>query len=58
MDDVDIDQFGEHESRTEEPTDENIPLDLVTPGREGVQTWEPTHEQEMSFGGSSLKELN
>ena len=36
--------------RPEEPTDEHIPLDLVTPGREGVQTWEPTHEQETSFG--------
>ena len=30
MADVDIDPFGEHESRTEEPTDENIPLTLVT----------------------------
>ena len=46
--DVDIDPFGEHESRTEEPTDENIPLDPVTPGR---LTWEPEHEQETSFGG-------
>ena len=27
MADVDIDPFGEHESRTEEPTDEHIPLD-------------------------------
>ena len=51
MTDIDIDPFGEHETRTEESTDENIPLDLVTPGREGVQTWEPTCEQEMSFGG-------
>ena len=51
MADVDIDPFGEHESRPEEPTDENIPLDPVTPGREGVQTWEPTCEQETSFGG-------
>ena len=42
MADIDIDPFGEHESRPEEPTDENIPLDPVTPGREGVQTWEPT----------------
>ena len=24
--DVDINPFGEHESRTEEPTDKNIPL--------------------------------
>ena len=29
MADIDIDPFGEHESRPEEPTDENIPL---TPG--------------------------
>ena len=33
MADIDIDPFGEHESRTEEPTDENISLTLVTPGR-------------------------
>ena len=31
MADIDIDPFGKHESRTEEPTDENIPLTLVTP---------------------------
>ena len=41
--------FGEHESRTEEPTDENIPLTPVTPV--GVSTWEPECEQETSFGG-------
>ena len=51
MADIDIDPFGEHESRLEEPTDENIPLDLVTPGRSS--TWEPEHEQEPSFGGIS-----
>ena len=32
MADIDIDPFGEH-NKTEETTDENIPLDLVTPGR-------------------------
>ena len=48
MADVDIDPFGEHESRPEEPTDECIPLDPVTPGG---STWEPTHEQETSLGG-------
>ena len=53
MADIDIDPFGEHESRPEEATDENIALDPVTPGREGVQTWEPTCEQETSFGGRS-----
>ena len=37
MADVDIDPFGEHESRPEESTDEHIPLDPVTPGR---STWE------------------
>ena len=53
MADIDIDPFGEHESRTEEPTDEHIPLDLVTPGR---STWEPDRgEQEISFGGESQR---
>ena len=47
MADIDIDPFGEHESRTEEPTDENIPLATVG----GGSTWEPTREQETSFGG-------
>ena len=51
MADIDIDPFGEHEPRTEEPTDENIPL--VTPGR---STWEPDRgEQETSFRGESQR---
>ena len=50
MADTDIDPFGEHESRPEESTDENIPLDPVTPVG-GRSTWEPTREQETSFGG-------
>ena len=50
MADINIDPFGEHESRPEEPTDEHIPLDLVTPVG-GGSTWEPTREQETSFGG-------
>ena len=50
MADIDIDPFGEHESRPEEPTDEHIPSDPVTPGG---STWEPTHEQETSSGGRS-----
>ena len=53
MADVDIDPFGEHESRPEEPTDEHIPLDPVTPVGRGRATWEPTREQETSFGGTS-----
>ena len=54
MADIDIDPFAEHESRPEEPTDEHIPLDLVTPGRSS--TWEPDRgEQETSFGGESQR---
>ena len=59
MADIDIDPFGEQESRPEDPTDENIPLTplgggwallgqghTVTPS-----TWEPEREREISFGG-------
>ena len=54
MADVDIDPFGEHESRTDEPTDEHIPLDSVTPRRSS--TWEPDQgEEETSFGGESQR---
>ena len=54
MANVDIDPFGEHESRLEEPTEEHIPLDPVTPGRSS--TWEPDRgEQETSFGGESQR---
>ena len=57
MADVNIDPFGEHdrtESRTEEPTDDNIPLDPVTPRRSS--TWEPDEgEQETSFRGESQR---
>ena len=53
MADVDTDPFGEQD-KTEEPTDENISLDLVTPGG---STWEPTHEQETSFGEKSFETL-
>ena len=51
MADVDINPFGEHESRTEKPTDEHIPLTPVTPGR---STWEPEREQETSFGSPEV----
>ena len=51
MTDIDINPFGEHESRTEEPTDENIPLTPVTPGR---STWEPEREHEKSFGSPEV----
>ena len=55
MADVDIDPFGEHESRTEEPTDENIPLDPVTPGRSS--TWNQTEESKKLHLEENLKEL-
>ena len=46
MADIDIDPFGDHESRPEEPMGESIPLTPV-----GGSTWEPEREQETSFGG-------
>ena len=51
MADIDIDPFGEHESRTDDHTDENIPLDPVTSGR---STWEPECEHETSFGSPEV----
>ena len=54
MADIDIHPFGEHESRPEEPTDEHIPLDPVTPGRSS--TWEQDRgKQKTSFGGESQR---
>ena len=52
MADIDIEPSGEHKSRTEEPTDERIPLSQVT-SVGGRLTWEPTREQETSFGDRS-----
>ena len=54
MADVDIDPFGEHESRPEEPKGESIPLPMVTPVGER-STWEPEYEQETSFWGESQR---
>ena len=55
MEDVDIDPFGEYESRPKEPTNEHIPLHLVTPVG-GGSTWEPDRgEQATSFGGESQR---
>ena len=52
MANIDIDPFGDHKSRPEEPMGENIPL---TPG--GGSAWEPEceSEQETSFGGESQR---
>ena len=44
MADIDIDPFGEHESRTKEPTD----------GYPGRSTWEPEREHETSFGSPEV----
>ena len=53
MADIDIDPFGELESRPEEPMDEHILLDLVTPLR---STSVPDRgEQGTSFGGESQR---
>ena len=48
MADVDIDPFGEHESRTDETGGESIPPTPV-----GRSTREPEREQETSFKGLS-----
>ena len=47
MADIDIDPFGDHKSRTEEPTGEDIPL------IPGVPTWDPGRKQETPFRGES-----
>ena len=54
MADVDIDPFGEHESRTDDHTEtrENIPF---TPVEGGTSTWEPKRQQETSFRGESQR---
>ena len=46
MADVDIDPFGEHESRTDEPTDEHISL---TPLGGERSTWEPDLRRATNF---------
>ena len=54
MADIDINPFGEHESRTDDHTEtgENIPFTPVG----GGSTWEPDQgEQETSFGGESQR---
>ena len=51
MADIDINPFGDHESRPEEPMGENIPLTPVG----GGSTWEPQCEQETSFGVMSQR---
>ena len=56
MADIDIDPSGEHESRPEEPTDEHISLDLVTPERSS--TWEPDKESKKLYLEENLQELN
>ena len=53
---IDIDPFGEHESRTDDNTEtgENIPFTPVGGGRSS--TWEPDRgEQQTSFRGESQR---
>ena len=52
MADIDIDPSGDHESRPEEPMDENIRLSPVG----GGSTWEPKRERETSFKGGRTQE--
>ena len=57
MADVDIDPFGEHESRPEGPTHEHIPLDPVTPVG-GGQLGNQTKESKKLHLEKNLKEPN
>ena len=54
MADVDIDPFGEHESRPEEPTEEHIPLTQVEEDQLGNQHVNRKHHLEENL----LKLLN
>ena len=56
MADIDIDPFGEHESRPEEPTDEHIPLDPVP--QEDHQLGNQTEESKKLHSEENIKELN
>ena len=56
MADIDIDSFGEHELRSDDHTDDNIALGLVTPVG-GGSTWEPEREQETSFRGRTSQRI-
>ena len=55
MADVDIDPFGEHESRPDDHTDTGENILLIPGGPKEGSTWEPTREQETSFGGESQR---
>ena len=55
MADIDIDPFGEHESRPEEPTDEHIPL-VRLPQED--QLGNQTEESKKLHSEENLKELN
>ena len=55
---VEIDPFGEHESRPDDNTEtgENIPFTSVGGGRRRSSTWEPDQgEQQTSFRGESQR---
>ena len=53
MADIDIDPFGEHESRTDDHTETGENISFTPVG--GGSTWEPEREQQTSFGGESQR---
>ena len=55
MTDIDTDPFEEHESRPDDHTDTGEIIPLIPGGPKGGSTWEPTCEQETSFGGESQR---
>ena len=56
MTDVDIDPLGDHKSRTEEPTGEDIPLNPVVERQVGDQNVYKKHhlEKKLKKGGSPI----
>ena len=54
MADVDIDPFGQHDKVDKHP-DEGETISFTLGGVIGGGTWKPEHEQETSFGGTSLR---
>ena len=55
MADIDIDPFGEHESRTDEPMAEHIPLDRLP---QEDQLGNQTEESKKLHSEENLKEPN
>ena len=60
MADVDIDPFGEHESKPDDNTEtgENIPFTPVGGGRGRSSTWEPDEVSKKHHSEKNLREPN